>query len=139
MLYEVVFKEEELLKSIYSFFLLLAVVIGFTYGACSSCSVSNKDAAIPLGNFIIKVNQDGIIDGPLLASCGMCNFGTIDKTCSLSIQINKKAYSVKGTHIDDHGDSHAKDGFCNAVRVAKVSGNVDKDDFIAETFTLQKN
>ena len=54
-------------------------------------------------------------------------------------QINEKAYNVKGTHIDDHGDSHAKDGFCNAVRVAKVSGKVEKDDFIAETFILQKN
>ena len=56
----------------------------------------------------------------------MCNFGTKDRTCSLSIQINEKAYNVKGTHIDDHGDSHAKDGFCNAVRVAKVSGKVKK-------------
>ena len=127
------------MKSIYRFFLILAVVIGFIYGGCGSCSVSKKDAAIPLGNFITKVNQGGIVDGLVLASCGMCNFGTIDKNCSLSIQINKKAYSVKGTHIDDHGDSHAKDGFCNAVRIAKVSGKVEKDNFIAETFILQKN
>ena len=127
------------MKSIYHFFLVLAVVIGFIYGGCGSCSVSKKDAAIPLGNFITKVNQDGMVDGLVLASYGMCNFGTKDKTCSLSIQINKKAYNVKGTHIDDHGDSHAKDGFCNALRIAKVSGKVEKDDFIAETFMLQKN
>ena len=127
------------MKSIYRFTLVSAVVIRFIYGGCGSCSFSKKDAAIPLGNFVIKVNQDGIVDGLILDSCGMCNFGTKDRTCSLSIQINKKAYNVKGTHIDDHGDSHAKDGFCNAVRVAKVSGKVEKDDFIAETFILQKN
>ena len=127
------------MKRISRFFLELVVAIGFIYGGCGSCSVSKKNTAKPLGNFIIKVNQDGIVDGLVLASCGMCNFGTKDKTCSLSIQISKKAYSVKGTHIDDHGDSHAKDGFCNAVRVAKVSGKVEKDNFIAETFILQKN
>ena len=127
------------MKSIYHFFLVLAVVIGFIYGGCGSCSVSKKDAAIPLGNFITKVNQDGMVDGLVLASCGMCNFGTKDKTCSLSIQINENAYNVKGTHIDDHGDSHAKDGFCNSVRIAKVSGKVKNNNFIAETFVLQKN
>ncbi len=119
------------MKNIYRFFLVLAVVIGFIYGGCGSCSVSKKDAAIPFGNFIIKVKQDGIVDGLVLASCGMCNFVTKDRTCSLSIQINKKAYNVKGTHIDDHGDSHAKDGFCNVVRVAKVSGKVERDNYIA--------
>ncbi len=55
------------MKSIYRFFLVLAVVIGFIYGGCGSCSVSKKDAAIPLGNFIIKVNRDGIVDGRVLA------------------------------------------------------------------------
>ena len=126
------------MKSIYRFSLVMAIVIGFIYGDCGSYSVSKKDAAIPLKNFVIEVNQDGIVDGLVLASCGMCNFGTKDRTCSLSIQINKKAYNVKGTHIDDHGDSHAKDGFCNAVRFAKVSGKVEKDNFIAKTFILQK-
>tara|TARA_B100000287_G_scaffold246755_1_gene231932 strand:+ start:79 stop:423 length:345 start_codon:yes stop_codon:yes gene_type:complete len=114
-------------------------MVGSIYGGCGSCSVSKKDAAVPSGDFVTKVNQDGIVNGLVLASCGMCNFGTKDRTCSLSIQINEKAYNVKGTHIDDHGDSHAKDGFCNAVRVAKVSGKVKKNNFIAETFVLQKN
>ena len=119
------------MKSIYRFFLVLAVVIGFIYGGCGFYSVSKKDAAIPLKNFVIEVNQDGIVDGLLFASCGMRTIGTKDRTCSLSIQINKEAYNVKGTHIDDHRDSHAKDGFCNAVKVAKVSGKIEKDNFIA--------
>ena len=44
-----------------------------------------------------------------------------------------------GTDIDDHGDSHAKDGFCNAIRVAKVSGKVKKNMFLADSFELQKH
>ena len=69
----------------------------------------------------------------------MCNFGMKNQRCSLAIQINEKAYHVRGTEIDDHGDSHAKDGFCNAVRIAKVSGKIKKNVFISESFELQKH
>jgi len=62
-----------------------------------------------------------------------------NRKCSLAIQINETAFNVKGSKIDDHGDSHANDGFCNAVRVAKVSGKIDKSTFIADSFELQKN
>ena len=127
------------MKSICRLILVSSITIGFIYPDCGSCKVNQEKSVLPNGDFITKVNQDGIVKGLVLASCGMCNFGTKDRICSLSIQINKKAYSVKGTHIDDHGDSHANDGFCNAVRVAKVSGKVDKNNFIAETFALQKN
>jgi hypothetical protein len=61
------------------------------------------------------------------------------KRCNLAIQINDEAYDVKGTGIDDHGDSHAKDGFCNAVRVAKVSGTIKKGIFTSDLFSLQKD
>jgi len=37
------------------------------------------------------------------------------------------------------GDPHAKDGMCNAVRVANVVGNVKDDIFLADSFELQKN
>ena len=127
------------MKGICRLILVSSITIGFIYPGCGSCKVNKEKSVLPNGDFITKVNQDGIVKGLVLASCGMCNFGTKDRICSLSIQINKKAYSVKGTHIDDHGDSHANDGFCNAVRVAKVSGKVDKNNFIAETFVIQKN
>ena len=39
------------------------------------------------------------------------------------IQISDKSYNVKGTDIDDHGDSHAKDGFCNAIKRGCVKSN----------------
>ena len=127
------------MKSIYRLIFVSSITIGFIYPGCGSCNVNKEKSVLPSGDFITKVNRDGIVNGLVLASCGMCNFGTKEKTCSLSIQINEKAYTVKGTHIDDHGDSHAKDGFRNAVRVAKVSGKVKKNNFIAETFLLQKN
>ena len=54
----------------------------------------------------------------MLQSCRMCNFGIeIKKRCSLAIQINDIAYVIKETCIYDHGDSHAKEGFCNAIRL----------------------
>ena len=70
----------------------------------------------------------------------MCNFGMEDKKrCSLAIQINDIAYDVKGTGIDDHGDSHAKEGFCNAIRVANVKGEIIKNSLKAEFFSVLKN
>ena len=47
----------------------------------------------------------------------------IKKSCSLAIKINEDVYPVSGTDIDDHGDSHAKDGFCNAIRAPKLKEN----------------
>ena len=113
--------------------------IGIVHAGCGSCNVSNKKAEKPVGDFVTKINEDGTIKGLVLASCGMCNFGMRNKSCSLAIQINEKGYDVKGTKIDDHGDSHAHNGFCNAVRIAEVSGKIKKNKFIADTFVLQKD
>ena len=119
--------------------LVLSFSLSVIYAGCGSCNVDNKKAEKPMGDFITKINENGTIKGLVLASCGMCNFGMKNINCSLAIQINEKAYDVKGTKIDDHGDSHAKDGFCNAVRVANVSGKIKKSDFMADTFVLQKD
>ncbi|MFL3014843.1 MAG: DUF6370 family protein [Candidatus Neomarinimicrobiota bacterium] len=119
--------------------LVLSFSLSITYAGCGSCNVDNKKAEKPMGDFITEINENGAIKGLVLASCGMCNFGMKNINCSLAIQINEKAYDVKGTKIDDHGDSHAKDGFCNAVRVANVSGKIKKSDFMADTFVLQKD
>ncbi len=62
-------------------------------------------------------------------SCGQCQFGMPGKTCDLAIRINGKAYFVDGTTIDSHGDAHANDGFCNAVRKAEVQGELVNDRF----------
>ena len=70
------------------------------------------------------------------ASCGQCKFGLEGTDCDLAVRIDGKAYYVDGTKIDDHGDAHAKDGFCNAIRKAKVQGEVVNNRFIATYFKL---
>jgi len=63
-------------------------------------------------------------------SCGTCQFGMEGSDCKLAVRIKNKAYYVDGASIDDFGDAHAKDGFCNAVRKAKVQGEVtDNNEF----------
>ncbi len=69
-------------------------------------------------------------------SCGQCKLGLSGHGCDLALRINGKAYFIDGTTIDDHGDSHAKDGFCNAVRDAKVQGEVVGDRFKVTYFEL---
>lgn len=71
------------------------------------------------------------------ASCGQCQFGMTEKKgCDLAVRINGKAYFVEGTSIDKHGDAHAHDGFCNAIRKAEVSGEIIDNRFQATTFFL---
>ena len=50
--------------------------------------------------------------------------------------IDGKAYFVDGTKIDDHGDAHAEDGFCEAIRKAEVQGKVVDGRFKATYFKL---
>lgn len=70
------------------------------------------------------------------ASCGECQFGMKGKSCDLAIRIDGKSYFVDGTTINDHGDAHAEDGFCNAIRKAKVTGTLKNDRFKATSFIL---
>jgi hypothetical protein len=58
------------------------------------------------------------------ASCGECQFGMPGSGCNLAVRVGEQAWFVDGTGINDHGDSHAGDGFCNAIRKARVSGSV---------------
>ncbi|PZX93609.1 hypothetical protein DOS84_09345 [Flavobacterium aquariorum] len=69
-------------------------------------------------------------------SCGECQFGLKGKGCDLAIRIDGKSYFADGTKIDDHGDAHAKDGFCEAIRKAKVTGKIENNRFKVTSFTL---
>ncbi len=70
-------------------------------------------------------------------SCGQCQFGLkTKKGCDLAVRIDGKAYFVEGTTIDEHGDAHASDGFCEAIRKAKVQGKVKDDKFKVTYFKL---
>jgi hypothetical protein len=70
------------------------------------------------------------------ASCGQCQFKLEGKGCNLAVRINGKSYFVDGTSIDEHGDAHAKDGFCEAIRKAEVQGEVVNNRFKATYFKL---
>jgi hypothetical protein len=69
-------------------------------------------------------------------ACGQCKLGLSGHGCDLALRINGKAYFIDGTTIDDHGDAHANDGFCKAVREAKVQGEVVGDRFKVTYFEL---
>ena len=128
-----------MLKYFYYLFILFILSIGTAHAGCGSCNVSKNKAEKPNANFVIKINDDGMVYGLVLAFCEFCNFGMNNQKCSLTIQINKTAQNVEGTNIDDHVDYHAKDGFCNAIRVAKVNGKIEKDSFFPDNFELQKH
>ncbi|HUR66327.1 MAG TPA: DUF6370 family protein [Chitinophagaceae bacterium] len=70
------------------------------------------------------------------ASCGECQFKLPGKGCHLAVRIDGKAYFVDGTSIDEHGDAHANDGFCEAIRKAQVQGTIVNDRFQATYFKL---
>lgn len=70
------------------------------------------------------------------AACGECRFGLKGDGCDLAVRLGDRAYFVDGTHIDQHGDAHAADGFCNAIRHARVTGLVKRGRFVATSFEL---
>ena len=69
-------------------------------------------------------------------ACGECMFGLAGESCDLAVRIDGQAYFVDGTSIDDHGDAHAEDGLCNAIRKGTVKGKIENDRFIAESIEL---
>ena len=75
----------------------------------------------------------------LETACGECQFKLTGKGCDLAVRIDGKSYFVDGTDIDSHGDAHAKDGFCNAVRKAEVQGEIVNDRYRVTYFKLIKS
>ncbi len=69
-------------------------------------------------------------------SCGECQFGMEGNACDLAVRIDGKSYFVDGTKIDEHGDAHAKDGFCSTIRKAEVTGEVLDNRFKVTAFKL---
>ncbi|MFV8344787.1 DUF6370 family protein [Flavobacterium sp. ZB4P13] len=70
------------------------------------------------------------------ASCGQCQFGMEGHGCELAVRIDGKSYFVDGSSIDSHGDAHANDGFCSAIRKAEVVGKVVDNKFKVTSFKL---
>ena len=101
---------------------------------CGSCAADKRAVK---GAFIKNIASNGIVNGKALASCGMCNFDTSDRNCSLALKIGHDIYKVKNVDMDAQVDSHAKDGFCNVVRVVNVKGKIKNDKLYADSFSIQ--
>ena len=69
---------------------------------------------------------------------GECKLGLKGESCDLALRIDGKSYFIDGTKIDEHGDAHAKDGFCNAISKAQVQGEIEGDRFKVTYFKLIK-
>ncbi|MBL8861649.1 MAG: hypothetical protein JNK02_06515 [Planctomycetes bacterium] len=74
--------------------------------------------------------------GEVEAACGACILGLAGDGCELAVRIDGRVLLVDGSGIDDHGDAHAPDGFCNATRRARVTGRVEGGRFQAASFEL---
>ncbi len=73
------------------------------------------------------------------ASCGQCQLGLEGHGCDLAIRYEGKSYFVEGEKsIESFGDAHAKDGFCNAIRTAVVTGTIREGKFYTTDFDLKK-
>ena len=100
---------------------------------CGSCSADRNKTKKA---FIENIPSNGKIDGKTFASCGMCNFDTGERNCGLSVKIGRDVIKVVNVDIDAHINSHAKDGFCNVVRIVKVKGKVKNKKLYADSFSV---
>ena len=73
------------------------------------------------------------------ASCGICMFDMDGFKCELAVNIDRAKYYVEGTDIDDYGDAHSDDGFCKAIRDAKIQGQIVDNKYIVTDFKLIEN
>ena len=71
-----------------------------------------------------------------IVSCGTCMFQMEGKGCKLAVKIDTTYYFVEGAGIDDFGDAHATDGFCNAIKKAKVRGVIQGNIFVANKIEI---
>ena len=114
--------------------LLLILLLGFgaaagparaQAAAASTGPGAIRPAAAPTDTLLVE------------ASCGQCRLGLPGKGCDLAVRLpGGRAYFVTGSGIDAHGDAHARDGFCNAIRRARVQGEVAANQFRVSYFQL---
>jgi hypothetical protein len=108
-----------------TYFLLFTVVFLFIHSASSQ----------PISNQQLKFDKNKKVY-ELETACGTCMFKMKGKGCVLAVKYNDSAYFVKGINIDDHGDAHAKDGFCNAIKKAKIQGELKDNIFWVTYFEI---
>lgn len=71
------------------------------------------------------------------AACGQCLLDLKGKKgCDLAVRLDGQSYFVDGFTMKQLGDAHANDGMCNAIRQAKVTGEIVNGRFVASSFDL---
>ncbi len=110
--------------------LCLALALIVSVGCQDKVSKTTPDTNKAVSNANMVSNQT------VEASCGQCQFELEGGGCDLAIRIDGKSYYVDGANLDDHGDAHAKDGLCNCIRQAKVTGEVKDGRFVASSFEV---
>ncbi len=111
--------------------LFLFLILG---AAAGSAQAQTRPAVPAAGTRAAAAPADTLLAE---ASCGQCRLGLPGKGCDLAVRLpNGRAYFVNGTGIDQHGDAHARDGFCNAIRRARVMGEVANNKFKVSYFHL---
>lgn len=88
--------------------------------------------ARPAGTQARKLSPPRIVE----AACGQCQLGLPGRGCELAVRLEGKSYFVDGVPLDQLGDAHAPDGLCNAVRQARVTGQIVNGRFVAVTCEL---
>tara|TARA_B100000886_G_C20327180_1_gene450772 strand:+ start:164 stop:553 length:390 start_codon:yes stop_codon:yes gene_type:complete len=127
------------LKYIFIFSCIFLSPITDLEAGCGSCRPKKKAVKqVTTASVIAKIPKNRIVEGLVEASCGMCNFGMNSKRCGLAIRIGEQVLKVSGSKFGDHGDVHAKDGMCETIRVAEVSGRVYQNYFYSDRFALKK-
>tara|TARA_Y100001935_G_C17248984_1_gene479918 strand:+ start:273 stop:665 length:393 start_codon:yes stop_codon:yes gene_type:complete len=125
------------MKSLITLSVAILALASNLEAGCGGCQIKNNvNETRKLSNFVNQVPKNGKIEGFVVSSCNKCNLGKKnDKKCSVGIMVNEKSYVVKG-YQESHEESHNVDGICNAFRIAYVSGNLKKDIFYADSFTM---
>ena len=118
--------------------MIILVVSSPIFAGCGSCEIQHESPKEKKASSLVTtIPKTGDIEGFVISSCGMCNFGyKKSKSCSLTIKIGDNVYPVEGTQMHNHGDPHSREGFCNAIRIAYASGKIKKNTFYSESFTL---
>ena len=111
------------MKSLVISIMIFAFSFQIVEAGCGGGSSSRVHSTEKKG-LVETVPNNNYLEGNVLISCGMCNFMNGQNNCSLAIKVGRDVLSVEGIGIDEHGDSHAKDGYCNVIKKVYVEGRV---------------
>ena len=69
------------------------------------------------------------------AGCGMCMFKKKNtEGCAMAVKIDNKIYTVEGIDKKHFGPMHSENGYCKALKKARITGEIRKEKFYATKF-----